>query len=453
VQVKLIIALVLGLMLSACGKVHETTLSNGLKVIVQEDHRSPTVVSQLWYKIGSVDEPEGLTGISHVLEHMMFKGTKRYKAGEFSRIIAEQGGRDNAFTSLDYTGYYQQLEKSRLAISFELESDRMQNLVLDEAELKPELQVVMEERRMRTDDQPESLVYEKFMATAYQTHPYKHPVIGWMADLEKLTIKDVRDWYQRWYVPNNATLVVVGDVTPREVFALAKQYFGPIPSRPLVRTPVSAEPPQREMRQAEVSAPAEVPYLLLGFHTPSLTKKDEWEPYALDVLSAILDGGASARFSRQLIREQQIATGVDTDYGPTARFPGTFTVSGVPAQGRNLGELKTAILAQIEQIKREPATPEEFKRVKAQVVARQVYRRDSVFGQAMLIGVLETVGLDWRFIDEYVDRIRAVTPQQVQEVARKYLVEPNMTLVTLKPLPIKDAKRPSAPAGRGDHVR
>ncbi len=452
-KVKLIIALILGLMLSACGKVHEATLSNGLKVIIKEDHRSPVVVSQLWYKVGSSDEPPGLTGISHVLEHMMFKGTQRYKPGEFSRIIAEQGGRDNAFTDRDYTVYFQQLEKSRLPISLELEADRMQNLLLQETELKPELRVVMEERRMRTDDQPESLVHEKFMATAYQVHPYMHPVIGWMADLEKLTVKDVRDWYQRWYVPNNATLVVVGDVVPREVFALARQYFGPIPSRPLQRSPPAAEPPQTEMRQAEVSVPAEVPYLLLGFHTPSLTKKDEWEPYALDVLSGILDGGASARFSRQLIREQQIATGVDSDYSPAARFPGTFTISGIPAQGHNLGELKAAILAQLERIKREPATPEELKRVKAQVVARQVYNRDSVFSQAMLIGMLETVGLDWHFIDGYVGRVRAVTAQQVQEVARKYLVDSNMTLVSLNPLPIKNARRPGVEQGRIEHVR
>ncbi len=443
-------------MLSACGKVHETTLHNGLKIIVKEDHRSPTVVSQLWYKVGSVDEPEGLTGISHVLEHMMFKGTQRHKPGEFSRIIAEQGGRENAFTGRDYTVYFEQLEKSRLPISFELEADRMQNLLLQDAEFQRELRVVMEERRMRTDDQPESLVYEKFMATAYQVHPYKHPVIGWMTDLEKMTVKDVRDWYQRWYVPNNATLVVVGDVVPREVFALAKQYFEPVPARPLTRSRPPAEPPQTDLRQAQVSAPAEVPYVLLGFHTPVLTKKEEWEPYALDVLSGVLDGGASARFSRLLIREQQIAAGVDSDYSAASRFPGTFNISGIPGQGHNLDELKAAILAQIERIKREPVTPEELKRVKTQVVARQVYSRDSVFSQAMLIGTLETVGLSWRLIDEYVDRIGAVTAQQVQDVARKYFVDGNMTVVTLNPLPIKNPKRTNSPnmeQGHIDHVR
>ncbi|KPL27373.1 MAG: peptidase M16, partial [Acidithiobacillales bacterium SM1_46] len=213
---------------SQSGKVSERTLANGLRVIVKEDHRSPVVVSELWYKVGSMDEPEGLTGMSHVLEHMMFKGTARLKPNEFSRIIAENGGRENAFTHYDYTGYYQMLEKSRLAVSFENEADRMRNLVLDPEEFGREIKVVMEERRLRTEDQPDSLLYEKFMNTAYRVHPYRNPIIGWMRDLEIMKASDLRAWYDRWYTPNNAILVVVGDVQPREVFTLAEKYYGPI---------------------------------------------------------------------------------------------------------------------------------------------------------------------------------------------------------------------------------
>src|SRR4030066_365310 len=212
-------------LLVACSPAQEATLDNGLKIVVKEDHRAPVVVSQIWHKAGASDEPDGLTRISHVLEHMMFKGTSPHKNGEFSRIIAENGGRENAFTGADYTAYFQQLEKSRLAIAFELEADRMRNLVLDDQEVAKEIRVVMEERRLRTDDQPESLAYEHFMATAYTTHTYRNPIIGWMRDLEKLTIEDLRAWYRRWYVPNNATLIVVGGGEPRDATAPGRPDF------------------------------------------------------------------------------------------------------------------------------------------------------------------------------------------------------------------------------------
>src|SRR6266566_99315 len=229
--------------IGGCATVHEQTLSNGLRVIVKEDHRSPVVVSQVWYRVGSVDELDGQTGVSHALEHMMFKGTQRLKPNEFSQIVAEHGGRENAFTSYDYTGYYQQFEQSNLPISFELESDRMQNLAVTSAEFVKEINVVMEERRLRTDDQPDALLDEKFMQTAYQVHPYKNPVIGWMRDLEKMRAEDVHQWYQRFYAPNNAIVIVVGDVKPKEVFDLAQRYFGPLTRRDVNRLTLAAEPP------------------------------------------------------------------------------------------------------------------------------------------------------------------------------------------------------------------
>ena len=456
--VRFILALASAATLIACTlPVHktvlETTLENGLKIVVREDHRAPVVVSQIWYKVGASDEPENLTGISHVLEHLMFKATTTRKTGEFSRIIAENGGRENAFTGSDYTAYFQQLEKSRLPIALELEADRMHNLQLDEQEFAKEVRVVLEERRLRTDDQPEGLAYERFMATAFTTHNYKNPIIGWMSDLEGMKLEDVRAWYQRWYVPNNATLVVVGDVDPREVVALARKYFGPVPKRSYERTVVPTESPQKETRRSRISAAAQVPTLFMGFHVPAFSgQADDWEPYALMVLNGVLDGGSSARFERELVRKQQIAASIDIGYSPTARHPVLFVVSGTPSHGRTPAELEAAILAQIQLVQKEPVAAQELERIKAQVAASNVYTRDSVFYQAMQMGMLETVGLDWRLLDRYVERVRAVTPAQVQAVAKKYLIDTNLTVTVLDPLPGAAKPRPAAPAG-GRHGR
>ena len=430
---------------AACsGPVHEKTLANGLKVVVREDHRAPVVVSQIWYKVGAIDEPEGLTGLSHVLEHMMFKGTKKHKPGEFSRIIAEQGGRENAFTGMDYTAYFQTLEKSRLGISFELESDRMQNLLLTDEEFQKEVKVVMEERRLRTEDNPQALTYERFMATAYRVHPYRHPVIGWMKDLEAMTVKDLQRWYEQWYSPGNATLVVVGDVEPKEVFRLAQKTFGAVKPRPTGSRSLPAEPKQTKPRRVRVAAPAKVPYLIMGYHVPVLSGgREDWQAYALMVLAGILDGGDSARFSRELVRGQQIAASAGAGYQSIARGPGLFMLDGTPANGRSIEDLEQALVAQIEKIKNEPVGERELKRVKAQVAASDVFGRDSVFYQAMRIGRLETVGLDHRLLDTFVDRLQAVSAAQVQQVARKYLVQSNRTVAVLDPLPM----------GEGQHRR
>jgi zinc protease len=445
-----------GILLGGCSRsvVNEKTLSNGLRVIVKEDHRSPVVVSQVWYRVGSMDEPEGLTGISHVLEHMMFKGTKRLKPNEFSRIIAENGGRENAFTSYDYTAYFQQLEKSRLHISFDLEAERMQNLELKDEEFRKEIRVVMEERRLRTDDKPQSLLYEKFSKTAYRTHPYKHPIIGWMEDLERLRVEDLRDWYGRFYSPSNATVVVVGDVQPREVFALAEKYFGSVPARPVNRVKAPAEPAQDGLRETRLALPAEVPYFIMGFHVPVYSSgESSWEPYALNVLAGVLDGGNSARFPRELIRQKRIASNIDVSYSPIARDPTLILFDATPAAGYTVEDVQRALLEQIERLKEEPISDSELKRVKAQVVAQDVYARDSVFYQAMQIGQLETTERSWRLIDERIDRFNDVTAEQVQRVARKYLTHTNLTVAVLDPLPIEtDGKRPRANAGEA-HAR
>lgn len=432
---------------------HETRLSNGLRVIVKEDHRAPVVVSQIWYRVGAVDEPQGLTGISHVLEHMMFKGTGKLGPNEFSRIVSENGGRDNAFTSSDYTAYYEQLEKSRLPVAFELEADRMHNLKLAAAEFDKEVRVVMEERRLRTDDQPDSLAYEKFMATAFTTHPYRNPVIGWMPDLEKLKVTDLSAWYQRHYAPNNATLVVVGDVVPAEVVALAQKYFGDIPAYPLSPATIPSEPRQTETRRVRVQAPAEVPAVFIGFHVPAAQDGAAGrEAWAIQVLAGVLDGGDAARFARELIRGQRVAASVDTGYDWNARYPTAMVFQGTPANGRSVEDLEKAILAQIARLHTEPVSDDELARVKAQVAAQNVFQRDSTFYQAMAIGQLAVAGLDWRMLDRYVDSINAVTAADVQAVARKYLVESNMTVAVLDPLPI-DPKRPPRAGTGGGHVR
>src|SRR5688500_3869264 len=262
---------------SAFATTHEYTLGNGLKLIVKEDHRSPVVISQIWYKAGSIDEVNGRTGVAHVLEHMMFKGTKKVPGGEFSRLIAAAGGRENAFTGQDYTAYFQQLHKSRLPLAMELESDRMRNLVLTEEEFSKEIKVVMEERRVRTDDQARSLVHESLMATSYQSHPYRHPVIGSMNDLQNMSVDDARQWYERWYAPNNAVLVVVGDVDPRQVFNLARKYYGPIKAQTVLsldqRKP-QTEPKQLGVKRLTVKAPAQLPYVAMAYHAPALRKPE-----------------------------------------------------------------------------------------------------------------------------------------------------------------------------------
>ena len=418
--------------------VHEYSLKNGLKIIVKEDHRAPVVVSQVWYKVGSSYEHSGITGISHALEHMMFKGTRKHPAGEFSRIISENGGRENAFTGQDYTAYFQQLENSRLKISFELEADRMRNLSLPAEEYAKEIQVVMEERRLRTEDNPEALTNELFQAAAFVTSTYHHPVIGWMDDIRHLGVDDLRKWYQQWYAPNNATVVVVGDVDPAAVRRLAEKYFGPLKPSVMAVPKPQAEIEQAGERRIVVKAPAELPYLMMGYKVPTLkTAEHDWEPYALEVLAAVLDGGDSARFARDLVRGKQIAASASAGYDLYARQQDLLTIDGTPAEGHDITSLETALRDQIRALREKPVEATELDRIKAQVVANAAYERDSTFYQAMQIGIVETVGLDRRVLDQYVDRIRAVTAQQVQDVARRYLNDDKLTVAVLEPLPIE----------------
>ncbi|MDC8444752.1 MAG: insulinase family protein [Nitrosomonas sp.] len=436
---------------TALANPHEYRFENGLKLIVKEDNRSPVIVSLLMYQAGSVDELNGVTGVAHVLEHMMFKGTKNVPGGEFSRRIATAGGRDNAFTSRDYTGYFQQLHKDHLALAITLESDRMHNLLLTEEEFAKEINVVMEERRLRTDDQARSLLFEKMMATAYQSHPYRWPVIGWMNDLENMTAEDAQQWYDRWYAPNNAILVIVGDVNAEEVRSLVQKHYGSIAQRPLLaidqRKP-QIEPPQLGIKRITVKAPAEMPYLVMGYHAPVIKSiQNDWEPFALKMLENIMDGHASARLNKSLVRELQIANSAGAGYSATGRGPGMFFLSGTPSPGKTAEELEQAIRAEIRKLIEEKVTEEELNRVKAQAVASQVFQLDSIFAQAMQIGRLESVGLSYRDIDTMLEKLQAVTAEQIRAVAEKYLTDDQLTVAVLDPQPLEQEKAPAEPAG------
>jgi zinc protease len=330
----------------------------------------------------------------------------------------------------------------------------MRNLIIEPAELLKERDVVAEERRMRTEDNPQSLLREHFNAAAFMSSPYDHPIIGWMSDIQHYEADDLREWYQMWYAPNNATVVVAGDVEPKAVLELAKQYFGPLKPEIIAELKPRVEVAQRGIREIKVKAPAELPYLMMGWKVPGVTtvaEKNSWEPYALEVLAGILDGGNSARFAKELVREQQVATSIGAGNSLFSRLKDLFLVAGTPANGKTVDDLEVAVREQLERLKQTPVSSEELDRVKAQVVAETVYEKDSVFYQAMQIGMLETIGLDWMVGEQYVDNIKAVTAEQVQAVANKYFVDDSLTIAELVPLPL-DGSRPVSNAGDA-HVR
>ncbi|HOA95433.1 MAG TPA: pitrilysin family protein [Quisquiliibacterium sp.] len=432
---------------AALAQTTERVLANGMKVLVIEDHRAPTVAHMVWYRAGSIDEVNGGTGVAHVLEHMMFKGTRDLPAGEFSRRVAAMGGRENAFTSRDYTGYYQQVHRSRLADVMALEADRMANLVLSKEEFDKEIRVVMEERRWRTEDRAESLVYEQLMAAAFTASPYRAPVVGWMNDLEAMTVDDARDWYERWYTPGNALLVVAGDVTPAEVFELAERTYGRIASRALPPRKPQLEPQQRGVRRIWVKAPAQNPYVLMGFKVPRLADvAADGDVYALEVLAAVLDLDENGRITRNVVRSARIANSAGAGYDMVARGPALFTLAGTPSEGRSTEDVERALRAEIARIADQGVREDELQRVKTQYVASRVYRRDSVFGQAMEAAGLEIAGFRHDDSDRILERIRAVTAEQVRAVARKYFDEDTLTVATLLPQPVEPRRGP-APAG------
>ncbi len=426
----------------------EHRLANGMKVLVKPDRRAPTVAHMVWYRAGSMDEVNGRTGVAHVLEHMMFKGTATVAPGEFSKRVAAMGGRENAFTSRDYTGYFQQIHKSRLAEVMALEADRMVNLRLSKEEFDKEIKVVMEERRLRTEDRASGVLYEQLMATAFTAHPYRAPIVGWMADLQSMTVDDAQAWYDAWYSPANAVLVVAGDVEPAAVIALAESTYGKVATRPVPARKPQDEPPQLGLRRIQVKAPAENPYVALAFRVPGLRSIDgDREPYALELLSTLLDGGDSTRLTRNVVRGSRVANRAGAGYSMTQRGPAQFTLDGTPADGRTTAELEQALRAEIARIAAEGVPAAELARAKVQYVSSRVYKRDSIFAQAMELAGLEMVGLSYRDADRILDQVRSVTVDEVKAVAAKYFGDDALTVATLLPQPIGAPRATPAPTG------
>ena len=411
-------------------KVTEKVLPNGLKVLLKEEHKAPVVTFQIWYKVGSRNEKLGTTGVSHVLEHMMFKGTKKYGPKQFSQIVQRNGGNDNAFTSKDYTAYFENFASDRIAISLDLESDRMQNLLLDPKEFLSERDVVKEERRMRTEDDPTSTMVEQMTAAAFIAHPYQWPVIGWMADLGSITRDDLADHYRRYYAPNNATIVVAGDFETKTLLPLIEKYFGPIPPGPAVPKVGAVEPRQVGERRIIVKQQAELPAVFAGYHAPDIKHADS---FALEVLQGILSSGKSSRLYKALVYEKQLALYAGGDYDNVANDPKLFYVYAGVMPGKTTDEVEQALYAEIEKLKETPVADDELQKAKNQIEASFIMGQDSIFYQAMLLGQFETVA-NWRLLEGYVENIRAVTKEDVMRVAKQYFSEDNRTVGILVPL-------------------
>ncbi|MCE5313063.1 MAG: insulinase family protein [Nitrospiraceae bacterium] len=411
--------------------VTEHTLANGLKVIIIEDHKSPLATFQIWYKVGSRNEPEGKKGISHLLEHMMFKGTKKYGPKEFTNIIQRNGGMDNAFTTKDYTTYYQNMSSDRLHLSVELESDRMKNLLFDPKELNSERNVVLEERRQRYENDPQALLYEDVMSTAFMAHSYRDPVIGWPSTLASITREDMFDYYSTYYSPSNAFIVVAGDVDPSKVTTMINEKFENIPAavkRP--RLSVAEEPQQEGPKRIYLRKEAELPYVVMAFHAPSFPHPDS---FALDVLSVILSGGKSARFYQSLVLTQAVAVDEFASYNGLYRDPFLFIIGGTASKGVTAETLVDALWAEIKKVSSEPVAEAELQKAKNQIEASFIFAQDSNYSKALYAGMFERLG-SWRLSEKYLEGIRKVTAADLQAVTRKYLVEDNSTTGILVPL-------------------
>ena len=415
---------------------HEYQLENGLKVVIKEDHRAPVAMTQLWYRVGSADEPLDKGGISHVLEHMMFKGTSNVSSADYERLIAKFGGVNNAFTSYDYTGYYELFPANRFPLALELEADRMKNLVFDEKEFVKEHQVVMEERRQRTDDNPLAKAYESFRLLALPNSPKGESVIGPMNELESITLADLKDWYKIWYAPNNATLVIVGDVEPTEVLAQVKRYFGALKPSALPKRPAVTQKGFRGYQQVESEQAVQVPVLLMGYNVPSLVSagaNNEKQAYALSLAQDVLDGGLSARLESRLVREQGLLTTVGTSYDLLDRGDGLFLIQATPREGVSLAQAQQAIINEINKLSIDPIAADEIERAKTNTVTGLVYAQDSMESQARMIGSLQSIGLDDRLLAKLPTKLDSVTIADIQAASKKYLVKDNLTVMHIIP--------------------
>jgi zinc protease len=432
-------------------------LPNGLTVIVKPDRRAPTVVHMLWVRVGAMDEVDGTSGVAHVLEHMLFKGTDVLKPGDFSQKVAALGGRENAFTARDYTGYYQQIPSNKLEEVMKLEANRFANNRWPDEEFKKELEVVKEERRSRTEDNPRSLMWEAMNAVMFTASPYRRPIIGWMSDLDAMTPDDARQFYRQWYAPNNAAVVIAGDVDVASAKALVEKHYGSLATRAVPERKPRLEPAQNGIRRMEFKAPAEQAYVSLAFKVPQIssptgTDTDTLDAYALIVLSAVLDGYSGARLDRALTQgEGAVADSAGAYCGLTGRGPQICALDGVPAKGKTTAQLETALRAQVAKVAAEGVSEAELNRVKTQWIAGQVYQQDSVFSQARSLGANWATGLAIDADEVVIERLRKVTAEQVKAVASKYFGDDSLTVGTLIPQPADPTRKLRKPAAGGRH--
>lgn len=433
----------------------DRTLPNGVRVIIKPDHRAPTVSHTVWYQVGSIDEPSGQSGISHMLEHMMFKGTHTIGEGEFSKRVAQSGGRDNAFTSTDNTVYFQLIPKDSLPSMMQLEADRMVNLKLQEESFNKERQVVIEERRLRTEDNPGALFWERLQAHRWITHPYRNPIIGWMHDIESLRLADLEKWYRQYYSPSNATVIIVGDVNAEETWLLAEKIYGAVKDS---KTPTEFSASAKKSRDGflandlpswgaqrlDFHAAVHLPEIILSYRAPKLqTITGEATPYALMLLSVALDGYEGAIFPQKFVREQKIATDINVSYDPIKRGPTQWLISANPTEKTSLSQLEKAIRQELIAIAEKGIGEEELKRAKNQLKAQSIFKRDSLFAQALEIGEMVINGFapdDHSLIEARLQTIRA---EEIKNAARAVLVDSGLIVGQLIPNGEKPAPTPS----------
>lgn len=418
--------------------VKDFKFENGLKVFIIEDNKSPLATFQIWYKAGSKDEPYGKTGISHLLEHMMFKGSKNFPSKQFSSIIQKNGGVDNAFTTRDYTMYYQTLPSSKIDISFALESDRMVNLLLKNEDIESEKMVVMEERRMRYEDDPQNLLFEEVIATAFKVHSYRWPIIGWMSDIASINKEDLYSYYKSSYCPENSFIIVSGDVSSPAIIPKLREKFGGIPScdkKDKRRYALPVEPEQKGQKRVYLRKEAELPYVLIAYHVPTFPNEDS---YALEVLSAILSGGKSSRLYREIVYEKKFAINVFADYYGLYQHPFLFLFGATASPKMDIDMVEKSIYGEIEKLKIEAPSEKEVQKAKNQIEASFVFAQDSNFSKGLYTGLFELLG-DWRLIDKYLEGIRSVTAQDIKRVASKYLIDDRKTVGILIPIEKKKA--------------
>ncbi|MBI5098752.1 MAG: insulinase family protein [Nitrospirae bacterium] len=412
------------------GALYKEVLPNGLKVFALKDPNAPLAVFQIWYNAGSINEQVGKTGLAHLLEHLMFKGTPDYGPKMFSKIISRAGGVDNAGTNKDYVFYHQKLAPDKLYLSIDLEADRMRNLIMDPKETLAERDVVMEERRMRNEDDPQSTVYEEVMAAAFKNSPYRWPVIGWMQDLRKITRDDTWAFYKKYYVPNNAIIIIAGNIDVNSLMQKIRSEFGSIPKGEDIINPDIDEPEQFGERRLYVKKEAELPYVLCAYKAPNLFNEDS---LALEVLAGVLSGGKSSRMYKSLIDEKRIALSADVSYSSLEKYPSLFYLDATALPGKSIDEVEKALYEEVDRIKKEPPAELEVQKAKNQIEAGFLMGQDSLFFQAEIIAMFEMLG-DRKLKDKYFEGIRKVTPQDVQRVAQTYLVEDKRTVGILVPV-------------------